>query len=125
MVTGIHHVGVAVRDLERSIAWYRAVFGFSVVGRGEFDGAPLAFLSLGGTLLELVQEFSHDGPGPVNHFALAVHDLDAELARLGALGVIPWPPGVQSIWNGGRVAFVPGPDGEEIELIELQRKQSD
>lgn len=120
MVLGIHHVGVAVRDLERSIAWYGQIFGFALQERGEFDGAPLAFLALGAVQLELVAEATPAGaPGPVSHFALLVDDLEAELARLAALGVTPWPPGAQTIFSGGRVAFLPGPDGEEIELIEL------
>ncbi|MEU0747351.1 VOC family protein, partial [Streptomyces albogriseolus] len=45
------HVGVNVTDLERSLAFYRAVFGFDVMAEGKEDGRRWAFLGREGRLL--------------------------------------------------------------------------
>ena len=131
----IHHVGVSVRDLERSIAFYCTHFGFRVRLQGEFAGAPLTFLTAaGGAELELVADTpAADGSGatgasgtaragasadagPISHFALATADLDGLLAHLQAAGV-PFLLGPVTVLDGMRTAFIAGPDGEEIELI--------
>lgn len=38
------HVGVNVTDLERSLAFYQAVFGFDVMAEGKEAGRRWAFL---------------------------------------------------------------------------------
>ncbi len=116
----IHHTAVMAADLERSIRFYCQVFGFAVAERGDFEGTPLAFLATpeGGSQLELVQGAGYPQEGVVNHLALAVHDLPAELERLRRLGVPLLDQAPVRVYNGSRIAFCQGPDGELIELIE-------
>lgn len=115
----MHHTGIVVSDLERSIDFYTRLLGFRVVERGEFEGQPLAFLVIAGGLIELVQEGDGGLPeGVVNHLAFLVDDLSAEMDRLREAGVrfvdeVPLP-----IYSGGRIAFCAGPDGELIELMQ-------
>lgn len=118
----MHHVAIIASDLERSIGFYCEQFGFAVRERGEFEGTPLAFLELEGALLELVQGDGYPREGVVNHVALAVDDLPAELARLRAAGVRLLDAAPVPVYNGGRLAFCEGPDGELIELIEPPRQ---
>jgi lactoylglutathione lyase len=121
-VLGLHHAGVHVADLERSIAFYGEVFGLRVVERFAFGGEELAFLSVGSARLELIQsESGQRTTGVVDHVALRVDDLDALLGRLRTRGVTvldlqPVPvPQLQA-----RIAFCLGPDAERIELVEYQ-----
>lgn len=116
----IHHTAVMAADLEQSIDFYCQVLGFTLAERGEFEGTPLAFLAApdGGGLLELVQGAGYAQEGVVNHLALAVHDLPAELERLRRLGVPLLDEAPVRVFNGSRIAFCQGPDGELIELIE-------
>lgn len=115
----LHHVGIAVSDLDRSIAFYTRHFGFQVAERASFEGAALAFLTLeDGARLELAAEGRPAGP-PASHVALGATDLDRLAARLRAQGVAVTEPA--PLWNGGRTAFCDGPDGELIELIEWPR----
>ncbi len=96
-ILGIDHIGIAVENLEASIAFYQRSFGLSVELREEVptQKVALAFLSLPGTRLELLMPtapesaiakflLSH-GPG-MHHLCYRVRDIRAELLRLKALG---------------------------------------
>ena len=95
MVKGLHHVGIAVADLEVAIALHEDL-GSTVVRRGEFNGLDYALLDCGGTELELLHSadrestigkfVSERGPG-LHHLAYAVADLESELSRLVAAGL--------------------------------------
>jgi catechol 2,3-dioxygenase-like lactoylglutathione lyase family enzyme len=119
-VIGLHHAGVHVASLERSIAFYQTVFGLSVAERLTLGGEQLAFLQAGGSRIELIS----DGAGPrdtgvVDHLALEVDNLDAWLMRLSHQSVRlldPTPVDVPQL--GARILFCLGPDGERIELFE-------
>lgn len=141
----IHHVAVHTRDLERSVAFYGRAFGFRVRERGEFEGTRLAFLEsgepaaplpgqpAGDALIELIQPAGdgehgrgdgHRAEGVVSHLAFTVDDADAELRRLRAAGALPLDEAPIPIYNGGRIAFCEGPDGELLELFEPPRPAS-
>ena len=54
-VVGLHHAGVVVANLERSIAFYGDVFGLEVAERLDVGGERLAFLQVGPARLELIE----------------------------------------------------------------------
>ena len=95
MVRGLHHVGIAVADIDAAIALY-GVLGARVGRRGEFNGRDFALLDCGAFELELLHSDAADtaigkfvaehGPG-LHHLAFAVDDVRAELARLLAEGM--------------------------------------
>jgi catechol 2,3-dioxygenase-like lactoylglutathione lyase family enzyme len=122
----LHHAGVGVADLQRSLSFYEDVLG---LGRGLAWSAPpsvaaAAFLDAGpGRTVELLQGVA--APGSM-HLALEVDDVDAAWARAlarGARGVAS-PRSVTRIEQPDgalvtvRLAFLAGPDGEAIELLE-------
>jgi lactoylglutathione lyase len=111
----LHHTAIMASDLERSVHFYTRLFGFHVVERGEFAGGPLAFLGLEGSLIELVQGAGYPAEGVVNHIAFTVEDLAAEMERLRQAGVRFLE---EALYNGRRIAFCEGPDGEIIELMQ-------
>jgi catechol 2,3-dioxygenase-like lactoylglutathione lyase family enzyme len=115
-VRGIHHVGITVGDLDRSLAFYRDLLGMRVIGIsvesvGEIVGMPgasarIADLDAGrGQLLELIDYGS--GPGDASrdpatdasprdpdtvgscHVSIEVDDLHGALTRLAAAGHRP------------------------------------
>jgi methylmalonyl-CoA/ethylmalonyl-CoA epimerase len=96
-VRGIHHVGVAVADLEEAIATYERLFGARVVERGslESQGVVAALLLVGGSRIELLAPTGDDTPvgrflarrGPgMHHLALESDDVAATLEELAAAG---------------------------------------
>jgi len=119
-VRGLHHAGVHVASLARSIAFYETVFGLQVAARLRLGDEQLAFLRTGAGWLELI---AAGGPRPsagaVDHLALLTSDLDGWLARLQVHGVPlldAAPLEVPAL--GVRILFCLGPDGERIELLE-------
>jgi methylmalonyl-CoA epimerase len=93
----IHHVGVAVDDLDRSIDTYGRLFGGSVEYRAVVpdQGVEAASLRVGDSRVELLRALGADTPvgrfvtrrGPgMHHVAFSVADLEGELARLKAQG---------------------------------------
>jgi methylmalonyl-CoA epimerase len=95
---GIHHVGIAVDDLESAIGRWTALFGATLEHRErvEDQGVEAASLHIGGSRIELLAALGDETPvgkflakrGPgVHHVAFETADLGAELARLKADGV--------------------------------------
>ena len=126
MIKGIEHVAVVTTDVERAAKFYTEVLGFREVGRLETShSGTLVFVSLNGTQLELFgggklkeAEEAQQRVG-YKHIALRVDGIDAEYARLKALGVEFYmePTTVES---GLRIAFFRDPDGSPIELFQRQ-----
>jgi methylmalonyl-CoA epimerase len=95
---GIHHLGVAVEDLDEAVATYRRLFGGEVERRDTVSdqGVEAAAVRVGEGRIELVCPLEDDTPvgrflakrGPgMHHVAYAVSDLRDELRDLAAQGV--------------------------------------
>ena len=98
MTGGIHHVGIAVDDLEAAIARWSTLFGATLEHREQVEdqGVEAASLRIGSSRIELLAPLAEDTPvgrflakrGPgVHHVAFETADVGAELARLKADGV--------------------------------------
>jgi methylmalonyl-CoA/ethylmalonyl-CoA epimerase len=97
-VRAIHHLGVAVDDLDEAVATYRRLFGAEVEHRDTVadQGVEAASLRLGAGRVELLAALGDDTPvgkfladrGPgMHHVAYEVTDVAAELGRLADEGV--------------------------------------
>ena len=95
---GIHHLGVAVEDLDEAVDTYERVFGAELENRDlvETQGVEAAAMRLGQSRVELVAPLGDDTPvgkflvkrGPgMHHVAYEVTDLRRELAELAEQGV--------------------------------------
>jgi methylmalonyl-CoA epimerase len=113
----IHHVGIAVTDLEQSIDLYRNVFNAELVHRAtnEREGLEAAFLRVGDAELELMAPLRDDSPvgkfvakrGPgMHHVAYGVPDIEKAIddARAAGLELIDAEPRMGM--HGSRIAFV-------------------
>jgi methylmalonyl-CoA/ethylmalonyl-CoA epimerase len=95
VLKGLHHVGIAVADIDAAVHLYTASLGAGLVRRGRLDGLDFALLDSGGVELELLAASGADtaigkfvaerGPG-LHHLAYAVDDIQAEVDRLVAEG---------------------------------------
>ncbi len=124
MFKRIDHVEIISGDLERSIRFYKEVFGFALKERikpSSPEIEEIAFLTLGDTMLELLAIKNSAPPpkGPQVGFrtmAIEVDDMDQAIQYLKGKGVkVSWGP--VSLGTSKR-AEISDPDGLSIELRE-------
>jgi methylmalonyl-CoA/ethylmalonyl-CoA epimerase len=126
---GIHHIGVAVLDLDDAISTYQHLLGASVEARETIvsQGAEAVAMHVGAGRVELLAPLEDDTPvgrflarrGPgMHHVAYEVADLRAELARLDGAGVQLVDHEPRPGLYGLQVAFI-HPDAVHGVLTEL------
>jgi methylmalonyl-CoA/ethylmalonyl-CoA epimerase len=128
-VRGIHHLGVAVEDLDAALTTYERLFGAEVEHRAtvEDQGVRAASLRLGEGRVELLEPLGADTPvgrflakrGPgMHHVAYEVSDLPATLAELAGAGAELIDDAPRAGLFGLQVAFV-HPDSVHGVLAEV------
>ena len=78
-IVGLNHVGIAVPDLDKAVAYYGKTLGFPEAFRSLNDkGQPaLVYVQISrNTFLEL-QPASADRPPGINHFGVVVENMEA------------------------------------------------
>ncbi|WP_243550047.1 VOC family protein [Priestia megaterium] len=120
------HVGVQVKDIEKSIEFYTQKVGLELIETLPHTdpSLKLAFLGLkGNVIVELIQGYNSSLPneGKVHHFALAVDGIEEEFERLKSAGVSFVEENIVTLPNGARYLFFYGPDKEWIEYYEVKR----
>jgi methylmalonyl-CoA/ethylmalonyl-CoA epimerase len=117
MALNLHHLGIAVDDLDAAILVYADLFGATLEHRErvEDQGVEAASLRVGESRIELLQPLGPDTPvgrflakrGPgMHHLAFEVEDLTAELGRLKAHDVLLIDEHPRRGMFGLQVAFV-------------------
>jgi glyoxylase I family protein len=125
-INGIDHVVLRVRDLERSLGFYRDVLGCTL--EREQPELGLTQLRAGRCLIDLVtaegplgsRHGSLAGTGPnLEHFCLSIAPFEesALVEQLTAAGVSVQEPGSRYGAQGeGRSLYIEDPDGNRLEL---------
>jgi lactoylglutathione lyase len=120
------HTCYRITDIDRSVAFYRAL-GFEEIGRLPIrDEAINVFMGLPDDgpepRLELTYNIGHDEPYEIGtgygHIAITTGELDHALEQLATQGIEPERPPYTVSDGGSRLCFVRDPDGYRIELIE-------
>ncbi len=143
MVVSVRHAGLVVRDLERSLSFYRDIIGLKVRARmtesGEYiekvvgiPGAVLEWVKLEGSEGALVELIEYKkgmdpagDPGNTNadrrgfsHVAFTVHDIEEMYGILRARGFHCNNPPERSPDGCVRVMYCHDPDGIIVELVQ-------
>ena len=122
------HIHLRSPDPEATAAWFERMLGAQVL-RSMQQGKPRIDLKLGGQMIFIAPVSSGDGVGAppktpyqgLDHFGLAVSDIDAVAAELKAKGV-EFTTDVKTIRPGTRICFLRGPQGVSIELLDRDDK---
>ena len=125
--TRIAHIGIAVSALDEILPFYRDVLGMPEAPLDDADGARIAGLEAGESLVELLEPAQADSPigkfvakrgAGIHHVCFAVDDLEATLARCRAAGIrlIDEVPRLGA--EGKRIAFL-HPSATAGVLVEL------
>jgi methylmalonyl-CoA/ethylmalonyl-CoA epimerase len=131
LFTAIDHVGIAVEDLDSSIAFYETAFGMRLTHRetNTEQGVEEAMMEVGESAIQLLAPLSPDttigkflatkGPG-IQQMAYRVADLDDVSAKLREAGVRLLYDEARIGTAGSRVNFVhpKSAGGVLVELVE-------
>jgi catechol 2,3-dioxygenase-like lactoylglutathione lyase family enzyme len=138
---GVDHLGLCVRDLRASLAFYTEIAGFTVrmaprrmagawfdtLTRNDGADIEVTMLELGSFTLQLVQYHAagaspvasgHNHPGNP-HLSIRVVDVDAKHAEVVASGAHRPTSIVDITGAGARSFYVEDPDGTPVEFITL------
>ncbi len=145
VLEGVHHVGITVRDLEVSRAWYSTMFGLAPgpVNQGSGDelargvqvpDAALTFsmITIGSTRIEFLEYQQPIGEDfdrrncdvGASHVCFEVSDIDAAVADLTAKGVVFSGPPIEitdGALAGSKWAYFRDPDGIQLEVWQSPR----
>jgi len=125
MVKKLLHTRYRVKDLEKTVSFYKDVLGLKEIRRHTSGrGSQLVFFKAPESEEEIeICKFDESGPvivGPdLTHLAFEVDDLEA-FAREAAAKGYPLSDGPHAS-GSGKIAFIDAPEGYEIELIERGR----
>ncbi len=126
MVKKLLHTRYRVKDLEKTVSFYKDVLGLKELRRQTSGrGSQLVFLKAPDSEEEIeICKFDESGPvmvGPdLTHLAFEVDDLE-KFAREAAAKGYPLSDGPHAS-RSGKIAFIDAPEGYEIELIERATK---
>jgi catechol 2,3-dioxygenase-like lactoylglutathione lyase family enzyme len=139
---GVHHVGMTVRSLDRSLAWWKEMFGLEPVIEIRSDepldpriqtaiGVPgatmsYAFLPVGESMIELLEyhdpvgrdfSLSNSDVGAM-HVALRIEDVQAQYDHMVARGAsfLHPPIALEGELQGVVFAYAADPDGLQVEI---------
>ena len=94
----IEHIGIAVNNLEESIAYYEKILGLKCYGIEEVKDQKVktAFFRVGQTKIELLESTAADGPigkfiekrwQGIHHMAFAVNNIEKSLSEVEEKGI--------------------------------------
>lgn len=132
-LVNLHHIAIAVWDLDRAIAEYTRLYRIEPAWREiiEEQGVEEVMFAIGGSYLQLVGSLGADtavgrflerkGEG-LHHLAFAVADIEASLALLRSQGARLVDETPRRGGRGSRIAFVhpQALAGTLVELVESQ-----
>jgi lactoylglutathione lyase len=124
-IVGIGHIAIRVKDIDKTLAFYRDKLGFKEMFRIEREGRLwLMYLRVTDTqYIELFPDAvgdrapSREAVG-LNHICLEVDSIDRVLADVAKAG-IPLTRDKQMGADGNLQAWIEDPDGNRIELMEM------
>jgi lactoylglutathione lyase len=118
------HIHLRSPDPEATAKYYETMFGAEIL-RSVEQGKPRIDLKLGGAKIFIAPVASGDGVNPapttpyqgLDHFGLAVSNIDAVAAELKAKGAV-FTKEPTTVRPGVRICFLRGPQGVSIELLD-------
>jgi catechol 2,3-dioxygenase-like lactoylglutathione lyase family enzyme len=111
VAAGIDHISIQVTDLPRSIAFYRDIFGLSILNQDEEN----AIVRMGRT--EVIVSLHAKAPtGIVDHFAIAIEDFDRDAVTASLA-----EHGLTAEQNLDYGFYVRDPEGIPVQIVGARR----
>lgn len=127
MIKGLHHIHLFCSDVEKSARFFKDSFNAEELYRGELSGRPFIRIGLSGLVINLTGMGPNAGqldPGNgkygLDHFSLQVDNIEEAAKQMRDKGITVLS-GPDLLNTGSKVLFIEGPDGIQIELLELKK----
>ena len=131
MKATLDHIGIAVKNLDEALAFYRDALGLEIEAPEDVASQRVRahFIPAGGAALELLEATAEDSPiakyvakrGPgLHHITLRVDDIRAALAQLKEKGVRLIDESPREGAHGSLVAFIHPASAHGV-LVELKQ----
>ncbi|EGQ8083530.1 TPA: VOC family protein [Vibrio parahaemolyticus] len=127
-MTKMIHTMIRVRDLDRSLQFYRDALELEIKDQYVFDGFSLTYLANEETGFELELTHNHDQSEPYTHgsgyghLAVSVDDIEQAHKRIKSLGIEAGD--IKAFDHQQKhlatLFFVTDPDGYKIEFLQRQ-----
>ncbi len=122
--TTFEHIGLRVRDFNKSVEFYAEVLGFELTRALKTDDnlKQIQFIKGYGVELEIVYNINDKNPipeGVTSHLAFKVHDILQTAEMLKEKNIFVAQDSPLSDINGYKVAYFLGPDGEKIQINQV------
>jgi len=129
----VDHIGIAVKDLEASISFYRDIFVLEMAGSEvvEEQKVKVAFFPVGDTEVELLESTSEDGPiakfiekngEGIQHIAFKVENIEEAIEYMLSKGMKMIDEKPRYGAGGAKIAFV-HPKSSNRVLVELSERK--
>lgn len=124
MITGFDHVHYVSNNIEEMAKYFERIFGGKELSRVEVRGYPMIRMNVFGTMISFIgtdpgTEQLEPGKGKrgLDHIGFKLKNMEETIAELKKKGVkVTSGPGVTAA--GLKYAFIEGPEGIRIELVE-------
>ena len=125
-ITGLGHVAIKVKDIDRTLAFYTGLLGMQEMMRINKDDGSLWIVYLRITDTQFLEVFpgaeTERAPGwntnGLNHICLTFNDLEAVVRELAAKG-IKFIIQLKTGADRNKQAWIEDPDGNRLELMQM------
>jgi lactoylglutathione lyase len=129
MIKKVEHTAIIVNDMDKSIAFYCDLFGFTVRVRGQSKTREMCFLcheNQPGFEIELIRDLvpqPYSENGIVNHLAFTVENMEEAIAHFRERGIVFLSDAPNIAIDGAKTIFFRGPNQELLQLVEPNRNR--
>jgi catechol 2,3-dioxygenase-like lactoylglutathione lyase family enzyme len=118
MTLQLNHVHLKTRDPEKTAKFYVDTLGAKIVGPAGNNGYRLDLHGLSLNVTKFIETQTREQKYGMEHIAIDTDELDSLVEKLKAQGINILEQ--TSISGGRRVCFFEGPDGVQLEFIEMK-----
>jgi len=118
--TSIDHVNMKVKDLEKSVEFYKNLFGFEIKQEENPNKIDAPSKIIGNDTIKLCMYEIHDmsPEGGIAHFGFNIANFNEIIQKCKELGVEVLYGGIVD-WDKSKSVYIVDPSGYEIELGEI------
>jgi catechol 2,3-dioxygenase-like lactoylglutathione lyase family enzyme len=119
MTFKLNHLHLKTRDPERTAQFYVDTLSAKITGRSSNGGYRVDLHGLSLNITDFFGEQQREQKLGMEHIAIDTDELDALVAKLQAQGINILEQ--TTVSGGRRVCFFEGPDGVQLEFIEMEQ----